>query len=110
MRGDIVVKMCILYEGKECDNCNECNICDLDKNKICNNCGKCLQMEGIDIRAVKIDEIIEDPEELKNFNEENNEDPKEDDFIYDFIDDIKDLKDIIAEENEEYPGLYIKKK
>ncbi|MDV3427875.1 MAG: hypothetical protein LIR50_12760 [Bacillota bacterium] len=105
-----MAKMCILYEGKVCDDCNECNICDLDKNKICNNCGKCLQMEGIDIRAVKIDEIIEDPEELKNFNEENKEYPQEDDFIYDFIDDIKDLKDIIAEENEEYPGLYIKKK
>jgi len=110
MRGDIVAKMCILYEGKECNNCNECNICDLDKNKICNNCGKCLRMEGIDIRAVKIDEIIEDKEELKNFNEEIKEDPQENDFIYEFIDDIKDLKDIIAEENEEYPGLYIKKK
>lgn len=102
--------MCILKEGKECDNCNECNVCDLDRNKICNNCGKCLQMEGIDIRAIKIDEIIEDNEEMEDlFGEDEKEEPRVDDFVYDFIDDIKDLEDILAEENEEYPGLYLKK-
>lgn len=105
-----MVKMCILNERKECDNCNECNLCDLDRNKICNNCGKCLQMEGIDIRAIKIDEIIEGEEEQDYFSVECKEEPGEDDFIYDFIDDIKELKDIISEEkNEEYPGLYIKR-
>ena len=37
------MKYCILYDGKICNDCGECNRCDLDPNKICDNCGKCIQ-------------------------------------------------------------------
>ena len=46
---------CILYE-RECIGCLECEICDLDKNKICDNCGKCLNIQ--DDAIIKIDKII----------------------------------------------------
>ena len=51
-------KQCVLYDGKICDECGECNICDLDPNKICDNCMKCVNT-GADYNAIEIDEIIE---------------------------------------------------
>lgn len=47
---------CILYENKECTGCMECEICDLDPDKICDNCGKCLNIK--DDAVIKIDKII----------------------------------------------------
>ncbi len=46
---------CVLYE-RECINCGECDICDLDPLKICDNCGKCLNIK--DDAVIKIDKII----------------------------------------------------
>ena len=46
---------CVLYD-RECIGCMECEICDLDKNKICDNCGKCLEIK--DDAVIKIDKII----------------------------------------------------
>lgn len=46
---------CVLYD-RECIGCMECEICDLDKNKICDNCGKCLEVK--DDAIIKIDKII----------------------------------------------------
>ena len=46
---------CVLYE-RECIGCLECEICDLDKDKICDNCGKCLNIQ--DDAVIKIDAII----------------------------------------------------
>ena len=46
---------CVLYE-RECIGCLECEICDLDKNKICDNCGKCLNIQ--DDAIIKIDKIV----------------------------------------------------
>ena len=46
---------CVLYE-RECTGCLECEICDLDSNKICDNCGKCLNIQ--DDAVIKIDKII----------------------------------------------------
>ncbi len=48
---------CVLYD-RECIGCMECEICDLDKNKICDNCGKCLEVK--DDAIIKIDKIIID--------------------------------------------------
>ena len=50
------MKKCVL-ENKECINCGECDICDLDRNKICDNCGKCIETEG-EYAKIIIDEII----------------------------------------------------
>ena len=44
---------CVLYE-RECIGCLECEACDLDPNKVCDNCGKCLEIDGIDIKAINI--------------------------------------------------------
>ena len=50
-------KDCILYD-RECIECGECEICDLDSSKICDNCMKCIQSNA-DYRAIIIDEIEE---------------------------------------------------
>lgn len=44
--------------------------CDLYGRKICDNCGKCLEEEGIDIKAIKIEDIAKDIEENKILEEE----------------------------------------
>lgn len=41
----------------------EDDYCDLYKNKICDNCGDCLEQEGIDIRAINIEDIAKTVEE-----------------------------------------------
>ena len=46
---------CVLYE-RVCIGCLECEICDLNPNKICDNCGKCLEIK--DDAVIKIDKII----------------------------------------------------
>lgn len=37
--------------------------CDLYEGKICDNCGDCLELEGIDVRAIKIEDIAKTIEE-----------------------------------------------
>ena len=41
----------------------EDDYCDVYEGKICDNCGDCLQQEGIDVRAIKIEEISKTVEE-----------------------------------------------
>lgn len=48
---------CVLYDRK-CIGCMECEICDIDPNKICDNCGKCLDIR--DDAVIKIEGIILD--------------------------------------------------
>lgn len=109
-------KMCIFDKSKICDDCGECYICDLDSNKKCNNCGKCLELEGYDVRAIKIDEIFENNEELGEFeklndlHDDSNNKLNEDEEFWDYIDDIKEVKDLLEDEAnvdlyEEFPGL-----
>ncbi len=50
-------KECVLTE-RECIDCGECDICDLNPNKICDNCCVCID-KGADFNSVEIDEIIE---------------------------------------------------
>lgn len=51
---------CVLYD-RECIDCGECDICDLDLNKICDNCGKCLDIR--DDAVIKIYKIITEVED-----------------------------------------------
>lgn len=46
-------KECVLYD-RECTNCGECDMCDLDPKKKCNNCGACLESDG-DYSTVDVD-------------------------------------------------------
>ena len=55
-------RMCVLEDGKICDDCGQCNLCDLDPTKICDNCMKCIHT-GAEYNAIEIDEIITDDED-----------------------------------------------
>ena len=48
-------KECVLYD-RECIDCGERDICDLNPLKMCDNCGKCLEIK--DDAVIKIDKII----------------------------------------------------
>ncbi|MFL0196376.1 hypothetical protein ACJDU8_12540 [Clostridium sp. WILCCON 0269] len=120
---------CIFNEKKLCNNCNECYKCDLNPNKKCNNCGECLEVEGYDTKAIQIDTIIEDEDDLKDYerenpevilsdddthmkNDENNSEQPEQEVCIEFIDDVDGLREILEDKNkfekmacEEYPGL-----
>ncbi len=128
-------EFCIFDSSKKCNNCNECNLCDLDRNKICNNCGRCLEVDGIDIKAVNIAEVatneyessvfeqdLEDTEDI-HYEVENKEEAKDslgsEDYkdAWDFIEDIDELQEIIDDDEkfnhmfyEEFPGLIKLKK
>lgn len=108
-------KLCVFNKSKSCSDCGECDICDLNPNKKCNNCGKCLELEGYDIKAIKIEDIFEDSKELNEYEENsnlynNNENISEDDIDWDYIDDIKEIRDLIEDDDtlesfEEFPGF-----
>lgn len=51
-------------------NFNEDDICDIYPNRICDNCGDCLKEEGIDVRAIKIEDIAKNVEENTFLEEE----------------------------------------
>jgi len=48
---------CVLYD-RECIDCGECDICDLDKNKICDNCAKCIDID-CDFKKIEIEKIAD---------------------------------------------------
>ncbi|MFR9290808.1 MAG: hypothetical protein ACLVL6_13670 [Clostridium paraputrificum] len=48
----------------------EDDFCDLYEKKTCDNCGKCLEEQGVDIRAIKIEDIAKTVEENKFLEEE----------------------------------------
>ena len=54
-------KECVLYD-RDCINCGECDICDLDPKKKCDNCGACLEMDD-EYSTVDVDLSFEDESE-----------------------------------------------
>ena len=44
--------------------------CDLYEKKICDNCGKCLEADGVDIKAIRIEDIAKTVEENTILEEE----------------------------------------
>lgn len=73
--------------------------CDIFENKICDNCGKCLEMEGIDTKAIKIEDIAKNVEENAVLEEEFANDLKSN-LNEDELDEINkenlDLKEIYS--------------
>ena len=57
---------CVLYD-RDCIGCLECEMCDLDPNKVCDNCGKCLDIR--DYAVIKIDGIVGAPQAGKKDNQ-----------------------------------------
>lgn len=70
--------------------CGECNLCDLDPNKICDNCGKCIGLSGEggpEYRAIKVDGILGegmDPDEYL-YDDEVPSGPAEDEDMFPFL-------------------------
>lgn len=52
------------------DKIDHDDVCDIFSKKICDNCGKCLEEEGIDIRAINIEDISKTVEENQFIEEE----------------------------------------
>ena len=71
--------------------------CDIYENKICDNCGKCLELEGIDTKAIKIEDIAKTKEENELLEEEFLIDLKTsltEDELHEIDEENLDLKDI----------------
>lgn len=71
--------------------------CDIYENKICDNCGKCLEIDGIDTKAIKIEEIAKSKEENEILEEEFFNDLKaslSEDELQEISEDNLDLKEI----------------
>ncbi|MCX7749710.1 MAG: DUF1289 domain-containing protein [Clostridia bacterium] len=51
-------KSCALYE-RACVDCGECDVCDLDENKVCDSCGRCID-EQSEYKVVKIKDLMKD--------------------------------------------------
>jgi len=87
-------KICIFDGNKNCNNCNECDLCELNNNKTCDNCGKCLQLEGYDVKAIEYIDALDD---------ENNWSYLEDiDKIKEFLENGEDISSLGSEV---FPGL-----
>ena len=69
-------KRCVLYD-RECIECGECNLCDLDPTKVCDNCGKCIGLnlgkDSPEYRAIRIDGIIDETMDPKEYLYDKNE-------------------------------------
>lgn len=94
-------KICILDENKKCNNCRECDKCDLDPNKICDNCGKCLDLEGYEHKEVIIDKIIEDPNEIEEYEQDAEIEEADDNAANEFLNDYDD--DYVRDERDDLP-------
>lgn len=77
----------------------EDDYCDIYENKICDNCGRCLEISGIDTKAIKIEDIAKTKEENELLEEEFLNDLKsslDEDELYEISEDNLDLKDIYS--------------
>ena len=59
------MKMCVLYD-RECIDCGECDMCELDPTKRCDNCMKCVNGDD-EYRTLPIDAVILEREESKKY-------------------------------------------
>jgi hypothetical protein len=94
-------KICLLDENKKCTNCKECDKCDLNPEKICNNCGKCLDLEGYAHKEVIIDKILENPDEIEEYEESLEEEEIDENAAEEFLNDYDD--DYVRDEKDELP-------
>ena len=78
------------------ENFND-DFCDIGLDKICDNCGKCLELEGVDTKAINLQEIskiVEEKYEL-NVNLESEETIIEEDELSYENDEVESLDDDI---------------
>ena len=78
------------------ENFND-DFCDIGLDKICDNCGKCLELEGVDTKAINLQEIskiVEEKYELNDNLESEETIIEEDELSYD-NDEVESLDDDI---------------
>ncbi len=51
-----MTEQCELYD-RECIDCGECDMCDLNPEKHCDDCGRCLE-ESEDYRSVTVQDFF----------------------------------------------------
>lgn len=71
--------------------------CDIYENKICDNCGKCLEINGVDTKAIRIEDIAKTQEENEILEEEFLNDLKaslSEDELEEIAEENLDIKDI----------------
>ncbi|WP_138205816.1 hypothetical protein [Haloimpatiens lingqiaonensis] len=114
-----MVKKCIFNKNKDCNDCGECYICELDSKKVCNNCGKCMEREGFDLREIKIDEVLDMPDEITDYEDLDEDFQRDDRYLdlqdikqdetsegsqeeveFEYIEDHEEIKEILENENE----------
>ena len=74
-------KECVLYD-RECVNCGECDMCDLDPKKVCDNCGKCIE-SGDDYNIMDVDLTVEDDSKPNNYHYDGEPETDEEEFFED---------------------------
>jgi hypothetical protein len=82
--------------------------CDIYENKICDNCGKCLEIDGIDTKAVRIEDIAKTQEQNELLEEEFLNDLKsslDKDELNEIDEENLDLKDIYAKFGNSLNGI-----
>nr|WP_114297668.1 hypothetical protein [Anaerobacterium chartisolvens] len=57
---------CQLYD-RECIDCGECEICDLDSSKRCDNCCRCIDEDIESHRSLNIKEFMDRGKDLDRF-------------------------------------------
>lgn len=93
---------------------NDDDYCDIYEKKICDNCGKCLELDGVDIKAINIEDIAKTVEENKVLEEEykieieSQTDITEEDEELELINAYKSLneKDYNLKADEEYEDAF----
>lgn len=94
------------------ENFND-DFCDIGLDKICDNCGKCLELEGVDTKAINLQEIskiVEEKYELNDNLESEETIIEEDELSYD-NDEVESLDDIdwelkLKELDDEYEDAF----
>lgn len=82
--------------------------CDIYENKICDNCGKCLEIDGIDTKAIKIEDIAKAQEQNELLEEEFLNDLKsslDEDELNEIDEEHLDLKDIYQKFGKSSDGI-----
>lgn len=58
-----MMSRCIMNEAKQCTHCGQCEVCDLDPNKICDNCCKCIETQQEDERYAVLPVQLQPPDD-----------------------------------------------
>ncbi len=91
------IKECVL-EDRKCTDCGECNICDLDPQKVCDNCCACIDGTS-DYRSVEIDDVLDDDESLILDTEDLDNWKYDEDYTVEYSDEEAQSEDLLRKKH-----------